>query len=76
MNAQTPNCFRDPEAVTILREVCQKHHVDEELLRELCGLTDEFAGSGRRHGITENVQGMIDEFLHRQRREREQDVSS
>jgi hypothetical protein len=75
MKPFVPNCFRDPEAVAILREVCEKHDVDESLLRELCGLTDEFAGSGRRHGITENIQGMIDEFLHRQTGDRQADVS-
>jgi hypothetical protein len=65
MNSSTPNCFRDPEAVAILERVCQANRVDQVLLRELCGLTDRYAGYGLPRGINENIQTMIDDFLSR-----------
>ena len=61
-----PACFDDPVAQQEIEDVCRAYNVDSELLRSLCVLSDGYAGSGRAHGIGNDIQEIIDAFLNRQ----------
>lgn len=75
MNDDVPNCFQDEQTAALLLEICKKHEVDERLLRELCALTDDYAGSGNKRGISSDAEQVIDEFRKRSEEQRGNHVS-
>jgi hypothetical protein len=40
---KAPPCFEDPEARKMIREICEQHTIDLELLKDLCELMNEFS---------------------------------
>jgi hypothetical protein len=62
---KAPPCFEDSETKRIIREICDQHAIDSELLKDLCELVSEYSGSGRRFGLDAEIAGIIDRFLTR-----------
>ena len=60
-----PQWSDDERARPIVQSVCIEHEVDVDLLRDLCQLYEEYAGSGRPHGIRSDIQARIDSFISR-----------
>jgi hypothetical protein len=63
---RTPACFEDRDTRPIIEGLCRKNNVDLQLLIDLCEVTQKFSGSGRKEGVTNDVAGCIDSFLHRE----------
>lgn len=62
---KAPPCFEDPETRKIIRQICDQHGIDTELLKDLCELMNEHSGSGRRFGLPEEIDGIINRFFTR-----------
>ncbi len=62
---KAPPCFDDPETKRIIREICDQHAIDIELLKDLCELIAEHSGSGRRFGLPEDIDTIITRFITR-----------
>ena len=62
---KAPPCFEDSETKRIIREICEQHTIDAELLKDLCELVGEFSGVGRRFGVDAEIAGIIDRFITR-----------
>lgn len=62
---KAPPCFEDPETRKIIRQICDQHSIDTELLKDLCELMSEHSGSGRRFGLPEEIDGIINRFFTR-----------
>jgi len=62
---KAPPCFEDPETKRIIRKICEQHSIDDELLKDLCELMNEYSGSGRRFGLEDQIAGSITRFLSR-----------
>lgn len=60
-----PPCFEDSETKRIIRGICDEHHVDPELLKDLCEIVNEHSGSGKRFGLPEDIEGVLDRFVTR-----------
>ncbi len=60
-----PPCFTDREAKRALQSLCSEHHVDTELLQDLCALLHEHTGKARKDGMDEQIAQAIDRYLHR-----------
>ena len=60
-----PPCFEDTETKRIIREICDRHQIDMELLKDLCELVNERSGSGRRFGLDDEMAGILSRFLTR-----------
>ncbi len=62
---KAPPCFDDPETRKIIRQICEQHGIDTELLKDLCELMNEYSGAGRRFGLPDEIDGIINRFLTR-----------
>jgi len=62
---KAPPCFEDPETRKIIRKICEEHSIDSDLLKDLCELMSEFSGSGRRVGLPEGIDSIINQFIMR-----------
>lgn len=60
-----PACFDDRESRRRIAQVCAENQIDEQLLIDLAEIVEKFAGSGRRDGITADINQAIDDFLKR-----------
>lgn len=60
-----PPCFEDSETKRIIRQICEQHQIDMELLKDLCELVNERSGSGRRFGLDDELAGILSRFLTR-----------
>ncbi len=49
----------------MIREICEQHTIDLELLKDLCELMNEYSGSGRRFGLPDEIDGIINRFFSR-----------
>ena len=62
---KAPPCFEDPETKKIIRDICEQHSIDGDLLKDLCELMNDFSGAGRRFGLDDQIAGIITRFLTR-----------
>jgi len=62
---KAPPCFDDPETKRLIRQICEEHRIDGELLKDLCELVNEYSGSGRRFGLDDELAAIITRFLTR-----------
>ena len=60
---KAPPCFDDPESKKIIRSICDQHRIDIEVLKDLCEIVNVRAGSGRRFGLPEDVEAVLDRFI-------------
>ena len=60
---KAPPCFEDPESKKIIRNICEQHRIDIELLKDLCEIVNVCAGSGRRFGLPEDIEAVLDRFI-------------
>jgi len=63
---KAPPCFEDPETRKIIRQICDQHSIDIGLLKDLCELMNEYSGSGRRFGLPDEIDGIINRFFTRE----------
>jgi hypothetical protein len=63
---KAPPCFDDPETKKLVKQVCKQHQVDPQLLKDLCELETEYSGSGRRHGLDDDIAAIITRFIARE----------
>lgn len=61
-----PPCFDDPETKRLIRELCERHRIDIDLLKALCEVIQEGSGFARHHGVDAEIANCIDQFLARQ----------
>jgi len=62
---KAPPCFDDPDTKRIVRQICEQHRIDSELLKDLCELVNQYSGSGRRFGLDDEIAGILTRFLTR-----------
>ena len=62
---KAPPCFEDPETKRLIRQICQEHQIDAELLKDLCEMVNVYSGFGRRFGLDDEIAGIITRFLSR-----------
>lgn len=62
---KVPPCFDDPETRKIIRQICDEHSLDVDLLKDMCEIVGKYSGSGRRFGLDEEIAGAVDRFLSR-----------
>ena len=62
---KVPPCFEDPDTKKIIRQICNEHGIDIELLKDLCELMNEYSGSGRRFGLPDEIDSIINRFFVR-----------
>jgi hypothetical protein len=62
---KTPPCFEDQQTKPIIRQICEEHNIDLDLLKDLCEEVNSHAGSGRRFGLPENIDAILDRFVKR-----------
>ncbi len=62
---KTPPCFDDPDTKRLIRQICEEHNIDGELLKDLCELVNEHSGAGRRVGLDDDLASTITRFLTR-----------
>ena len=60
---KAPPCFDDPESKKIIRSICEQHRIDMDLLKDLCEIVNVHAGSGRRFGLPEDIEAILDRFI-------------
>jgi hypothetical protein len=60
---KAPPCFDDPESKKIIRKICEQHRIGIELLKDLCEIVNVHAGSGRRFGLPEDIEAVLDRFI-------------
>jgi len=60
---KAPPCFDDPESKKIVRSICMQHRIDIDLLKDLCEIVNFHAGSGRRFGLPEDIEAILDRFI-------------
>ena len=60
-----PTCFQDSEGKKEIERLCRENDVDSCLLKDLCEVVSQHAGSGRREGILAEITECIDRFLTR-----------
>jgi hypothetical protein len=60
---KAPPCFEDPESKKIIRKICEQHRIDLDLLKDLCEIVNIHAGSGRRFGLPEDIETVLDRFI-------------
>ncbi len=64
---KAPPCFDDPETKKTIKAICTEHHIDIELLKDLCEIVNEHTGSSRRVGMPEDIETVIDRFIKNSR---------
>lgn len=52
----------------MIEALCRANQIDVQLVIELCEVTHNYSGSGRREGITADMAQCIDNFVARQDR--------
>lgn len=62
---KAPPCFEDPETKKIIRQICEDHQIDIEILKDLCELVNQHSGAGRRIGLNDDIASIITRFLTR-----------
>ena len=62
---KAPPCFEDQETKRIIRQICEEHNIDIDLLKDLCEEVNLHAGSGKRFGLPENIDSILDRFVTR-----------
>jgi len=62
---KAPPCFEDNETKRIIRAICDEQRIDPELLKDLCEIVNERSGSGKRFGLPEDIEGILDRFVTR-----------
>jgi hypothetical protein len=62
---KAPPCFEDSETKRLIRQICDEHKIDGELLKDLCELVNQYSGSGRRFGLDDEIAGILTRFLTR-----------
>jgi hypothetical protein len=60
---KAPPCFEDSESKKIIRTICEQHRIDIDLLKDLCEIVNVHAGSGRRFGLPEDIEAVLDRFI-------------
>jgi hypothetical protein len=60
---KAPPCFEDAETKKTIRAICEDHRIDIELLKDLCEIVNEHSGSGRRVGMPEDIETVLDRFI-------------
>jgi hypothetical protein len=60
---KAPPCFEDAESKKIVRKICEEHRIDIEILKDLCEIVNVHAGSGRRIGLPEDIENVLDRFI-------------
>jgi hypothetical protein len=60
---KAPPCFEDPESKKIIRKICEQQRIDIDLLKDLCEIVNIHAGSGRRVGLPEDIDAVLDRFV-------------
>ena len=60
-----PPCFVDRETKRKIEALCQQNQIDVQLLADLCEVVHNYAGSGRREGITADIGQSIENFAAR-----------
>lgn len=60
-----PPCFDDADTRQIVDALCRKNKIDIELLADLCELVQDYSGSGRKDGVTTDIDNCIEGFLER-----------
>lgn len=60
---KAPPCFKDPESQKIIRKICDQHRINMTLLEDLCDIVNVHAGSGRRFGLPEDIETVLDRFI-------------
>jgi hypothetical protein len=62
---KAPPCFDDPDTKRIVRQICEQHRIDSELLKDLSELVNHYSGSGKRFGLDDEIAGILTRFLSR-----------
>lgn len=55
-------CFEDKDARKVIEAVCESNEIDLQLIADLCEIAHSYSGSGRSHGITEDIVRCIADF--------------
>jgi hypothetical protein len=63
---KAPPCFDDPETRKLIKQICGNNNIDHELLKDLCELVNEHSGSGRRVGLPDEIDAVVDRFISRE----------
>jgi len=61
---KAPPCFEDAESKRIIRQICDDHRIDIDLLRDICELVQERAGEGKRVGIDAEISDILSRFIN------------
>lgn len=64
---KAPPCFDDPETRRLIRKICEKHRIDDELLKDLCETVMKYSGSGKAFGQPEEIDLSLERFLTREK---------
>ena len=62
-----PPCFEDSETKRIVKRICEEHRIDADLLKDLCEVVNDHSGSGRRFGMPEEIEIVLDRFSSRKK---------
>jgi hypothetical protein len=62
---KAPPCFDDQDTKRIVKQICEQHRIDSELLKDLCELVNQRSGSGKRFGLDNEIAGILTRFLTR-----------
>lgn len=63
MPKQTLPILSDPQAKTIMRQLCKEHGLSFDLLTQMIEIQRENLGKGRQIGITQEFSAAIADFL-------------
>ena len=63
---KAPPCFDDPETRKLIRKICEQHSIDTELLKDLCELMNEYSGVGKKFGLSDEIDSIINRYLTRE----------
>jgi hypothetical protein len=61
---KAPPCFEDAESKRIIRQICEDHRIDIDLLKDICELVQERAGEGKRVGIDAEISDILSRFIN------------
>ena len=61
---KAPPCFEDTETKRIIRQICDEHRIDTDLLKDLCELIQDRSGEGVRLGIDNDIAGLLSRFIN------------
>ena len=63
MKAKKLPLFQQPDARRVLNESCQRHSISLKLLQDLIDVQRDYMGSGRREGITTDLDTVFVEYI-------------